>query len=140
MLIEISNIIAIGAALAAAFYCHTLSKKLKNFADTKTGIGKSISELTEALENIQTAMREAQKESGLRDEDLKARISDLEQNLALLKEQTATRDDAMPAPDHKTTTDEPVTPAGMRESNAGSNGEMPQFRIRKTRHDRPDAR
>lgn len=140
MFTEISNIIAIGAALSAAFYCHTLSKKLRSFADTKTGIGKSISDLTEALENIQTAMREAQEERGLRDEDLKARISDLEQNLALLKEQTAASDAAMPVADHRNRTDAPVTPAGMRESNAENTGEMPQFRIRKTRHDRPGAR
>ncbi len=140
MLIEISNIIAIGAALSAAFYCHTLSKKLRKFADTKTGIGKSISDLTEALENIQTAMREAQEESGLRDEDLKARISELEQNLALLKEQNARTEDAMPAPDHTNTADDVAAPAGMREPYADSNGEMPQFRIRKTKHDRPGAR
>lgn len=140
MLIEISNIISIGAALSAAFYCHTLSKKLRKFADTKTGIGKSISDLTEALENIQTAMREAQEESGLRDEDLKARVSDLEQKLQLLKEQTARTEDAVPVPDHKNTTDEPVTPVRMQQSNVDSNGEMPQFRIRKTRHERPGAR
>lgn len=48
----------IAICLTAAFYCHVLSRRLRDFSDTGTGVGLQIKQMSETLDETRVAIRE----------------------------------------------------------------------------------
>ena len=66
----IADGLLIAAALTAGIYCFVLSRRLKAFAGTESGIGKQIKELTTTLDETRTALKEAQESAAKQSETL----------------------------------------------------------------------
>lgn len=55
----IADIILASGALAAAFYCHVLSRRLKRFTDLENGIGGAVAHLSKRVDDLNRTLRHA---------------------------------------------------------------------------------
>lgn len=55
----ISDIILAFGALAAAFYCHILSRRLKKFTDLEHGVGGAVAHLSKRVDDLNRTLRRA---------------------------------------------------------------------------------
>ena len=60
----IADILLIAAALGAAFYCITLSRKLNKFSDLEGGMGGAISELSAQVSEMSETLKRAENAAG----------------------------------------------------------------------------
>jgi len=60
----IADALLIAAALGAGFYCFVLSRRLRRFTDLEKGMGGAVAVLSVQVEDMKTALTEAQKTAG----------------------------------------------------------------------------
>lgn len=63
-MVLIADILLIAAALGAAFYCISLSRKLNKFSDLEGGVGGAISELSAQVSEMSETLKRAETAAG----------------------------------------------------------------------------
>jgi chromosome segregation ATPase len=83
----IADILLVAGALGAGLYCVVLSRRLKRFSDVENGVGGAIAVLSAQVEQMTTALDEAQKSAISSTQSLKAltgRAEEVSRRLELL--------------------------------------------------------
>lgn len=82
----IADVLLVSAALGAGFYCFVLARRLRRFTDLEKGMGGAVALLSVQVEDMKTALADAQKtaaESAGRLEDTTRRAEEIARRLEL---------------------------------------------------------
>ena len=83
----ISDILLLAGALGAGFYCFVLSRRLQQFTDLESGVGKAVSELSAQVDDLTVSVLAAQETattSVATLDEVSARAEQAARHLALL--------------------------------------------------------
>lgn len=87
ILAQLSDILLIGGAIGAAFYCIVLARRLNRFNDLEKGVGGAIAVLSAQVDDMTRALRQTREAAGASSrnlEELTARADEVARRLELL--------------------------------------------------------
>lgn len=118
----IADVLMISAALAAAIYCHVLSRRLRAFTNLERGVGGAIATLARQVDELQRALnaaRTAGDQSANRLDSANRKAEDTTRRIELLLAAMHDLPDSAPAP-------KPAKPRRLRKTPAPA-ADLPSF-------------